>query len=229
MSLKVIGAGLGRTGTMSLKMALELLYDKPCFHMVELLKQPKRLKHLKTAAHTNQKHEWDSLFHGFETVVDYPCCLYYKELMEVYPDAKVILTIRDLEKWYDSAYKTIYKGKPKNLQDILRTIKNMMLHSDFRKVAPIFQHVDKIIWNGQFNGKFDDQEHAIKVHQKHIEEVKATVPADKLLIYEVKDGWEPLCQFLNMPVPDAPFPQSNSQAEFIEKIDKLIYEGKLVF
>ena len=226
--MKVIGAGLGRTGTMSLKFALEHLYNAPSFHMIELLRASDRLKYLKKAA-KGQKEQWQNLLEGYATVVDYPCCLYYKELMEVYPEAKVVLTSRDFDSWYESAYKTIYKGKPKSFRDIARLVKNVILHSDMRKVAPIFKFADQIIWDGQFEKQFENKEYAIQKHREYIEEVKRHVPRERLLIYEVKEGWKPLCDFLELPIPEIPFPRSNSQEEFIAKMDTLIYEGKLVF
>ena len=103
---------------------------------------------------------------------------------------------------------------------------NMIRSSDMRKVAPVFRYSDQIIWNGQFKSKFEDKVFAIEVYQQHLEEVKAFVPKENLLLFDVKEGWKPLCDFLDKPVPNVPFPRANPKAEFIKKMDKLLKEGK---
>ncbi len=225
MAIKVLGTGLGRTGTMSLKMALEHLEGGKCFHMVELMKEPHRLPYLKKRTKEG-KVDWESLFEGFNCCVDYPICLYYKELIEVYPNLKIVHTLRDSESWYDSVKETIYKGKPKNGKDILRMIFNMIRSSDFRKVAPVFRFADEVIWSGQFQSRFEDKAFAISIYERHLEEVKAFVPKENLLLFDVREGWSPLCRFLNKPVPNVPFPKTNQKVEFVRKMDKLLVEGK---
>lgn len=226
--MKVIGVGLGRTGTMSLQLALETLgYDK-CFHMVELLKMPERLKYLK-AFHKTGKMDWDNYLEGCQSTVDYPNCLFYKELYQKYPAAKFILTVRDPEKWYESVNATIYRTKPKKFTDFLNLLKVMAFSKDLRQCVPIFMHMDKLIWNGQFAGKFEDKKATIQAYHAHIEDVKNTIPKEQLLIYEVKEGWNPLCEFLGDSIPNQEFPRANSQEELNRKMDKLLYDGILEF
>ncbi|MGB0522590.1 MAG: sulfotransferase family protein [Flammeovirgaceae bacterium] len=225
MPVKVIGAGLGRTGTMSLKLALEYLGYGPCFHMVELLQEPQRLSYLKTL-HKTGKTNWSEFFSGFNSTVDYPTCLYYDQLLQENPAAKVILTERDPEKWYESVYQTIYRGKPKGFKDITRLVKNLIFSKDMRKVAPVFMHNDTLIWNGQFKGKFEDKQAAIEIYLQHNEQVKKTVPAEQLLVFQVTEGWQPLCTFLGEPTPDIPFPRSHQRETFNKKMDKLLLHGK---
>ena len=224
MTLKIIGAGLARTGTMSLKNALEILGIGQCFHVIELLKEPSRLNYL-DAKNPAGSDNWNAFFNGFNAAVDYPACYYYDTLLQQNPDAKVILTVRDAKAWYASVRDTVYRGKPKGVKDVARLMKNLVFSADMRKVAPVFMYNDKIIWQGQFQSNFDDQAFAIKIYQQHIEEVKRTVPSDQLLIYEVKDGWEPLCLFLDRPIPSVPFPHSNAKTEFNRKMDRLLIDG----
>ena len=224
MTVKVIGAGLARTGTMSLKMALEQLGYGPCFHMIELLKNPARLNYL-DVSHKAGATDWKAFFEGYQAAVDYPACFYYKELLAENPTAKVILTVREPESWYQSVANTVYRGKPKGFWDIVRLIRNLIVSADMRRLAPVFRYNDKLIWQGHFKGKFEDKEAAIKVYQEHVEGVKAHVPADQLLIFEVKQGWQPLCDFLGKPIPEQPFPQSNSMTEFNRKMDRLLIDG----
>ena len=224
MKLEVIGSGLGRTGTMSLQQALQQLLGGSCFHMVELLKKPERLKYLK-AGYKSGNTDWTTFFEGYKSAVDYPICLYVEELLKSNPKLKVIHTTRDPETWYNSVYNTIYRGVPKGPKDIFRLIFNTIRYKDMRRVAPVFMHNDKLIWKGQFENRFEDRDFAIEVFKKHEEQIKQLVPGDQLLIFNVKDGWEPLCNFLGVAIPDAPFPQTNQKDEFNRKMDRLLVNG----
>lgn len=204
--MKLIGAGFGRTGTKSLQAALEELGLKPCYHMTSVVENPEHTQLWYDAAR-GKPVDWKRLFQGYQATVDWPGCTFYKELMEVFPDAKVLLSVRDAEKWYESALNTIYGGLRK------------FPHSVIKHVVPparrMSRMVDAIIWDGTFQGRFEDKQFAIEVFHRHIEEVKKHVPADRLLVYEVKEGWEPLCRFLGVEVPqDKPFPRLNDTADF---------------
>lgn len=224
MALKIIGAGLARTGTMSLKLALEQLENGRCFHMIELLKDPSRLKHL-DVKHLQGSTDWNAFFAGYVAATDYPACYYYNELLDLYPEAKVILTIRDPESWYESVLTTVYRGKPKGAGDVVRLIRNLVSSADMRRTAPVFMYNDKLIWRGHFNNRFEDKAAAIAIYEAHIAAVTAHVPADRLLVYEVKEGWEPLCDFLGKAAPQRPFPHSNQKVEFNRKMDRLLVDG----
>ena len=132
MNLEIIGAGLARTGTMSLKLALEQLGYGPCFHMIEMLKDPHQLK-LLDVSHPQGSPKWSLFFEGYRSTTDYPACLYYKELLDLNPNAKVILTVRDPDSWYESVKNTVYRGKPKGRKDILNLIFNLLRSQDMRK------------------------------------------------------------------------------------------------
>ncbi len=206
MALRLIGAGFGRTGTASLKAALEQLGYGPCHHMQEVFGHPEHVR-LWQAAVDGKPVDWDALLGGYQATVDWPGCTFYKELMVRYPDAKVLLNVRDPEAWYKSATDTIYRrsrmGFPKSLVPLFMP-----------RLRRFIRMVDTLIWRKTFDNRFADKAYALSVFENHIAEVKRTVPEDKLLVYEVKQGWEPLCAFLGVPVPDVPFPRLNDSAAF---------------
>jgi len=188
--MQVFGAGFGRTGTMSLKIALEKLGMGPCYHMREVVSRPSHIKlwyDISRGEHPN----WNRLFSGFNSAVDFPVSLFYKQLINQFPDAKFILTLREFDKWYISTVNTIYKV-PNILPDWFKMV-----------VYPIRMFIAmqvNLIWVGLFKNKFSDRESAKLVYYEHIRSVKKTIPANKLLIYHVKEGWGPLCEFLNVDI-----------------------------
>ena len=203
--MKVFGAGFGRTGTMSLKFALEKLRIGPCYHMREVVSRPSHIKlwyDISRGEHPN----WNRLFSDFNSAVDFPVCLFYKQLINKFPEAKFILTLRDFDTWYISTANTIYKV-PSILPDWFE-----------KAVYPIRMFIVmqvNLIWVGLFKNNFSDRDSTKLVYYEHIESVKKIIPADKLLIYNVKEGWEPLCEFLDVDVPDIPFPKVNDTAEML--------------
>jgi hypothetical protein len=210
MPIQVIGAGLGRTGTLSLKSALEELGFIKCYHMIEVLA---RMDDARTwdAASRGEPVDWDRLFDGYRATVDWPGCSFYRELLQQYPEAKVILTVRDPERWYDSAHQTIY---------FVRHAFPEWTGLIFPRMRVFRRMLDRIIWDGMFRGRFEDRAVAIEAFNRHNEQVRRDVPADRLLVYEVREGWEPLCSFLGVPVPEGkPFPHLNDSAEFRARIE----------
>lgn len=146
--------------------------------------------------------DWRAALGRYESGLDYPLAGFYQELISAFPDAKVILTIRDPNRWYESTYQTIYRGTaiPGWLLAFLPLYRGMQ------------KMVQRAVWGRLFDGRFEEREHAIRVFEEHIREVKQAVPAEKLLVYEVKEGWGPLCSFLGVPVPDKPFPHINDRS-----------------
>ena len=198
--MKVICAGWGRTGTRSLKYALEHLTGKPSYHMQNILLNKKDAKkwHNSIFLH-NEKFDWKDIYKGYGACLDFPSCNYYKELMEYYPDAKVILTVRDAESWVKS----------------WNVLNNQILKSfTFRFLAKIPRtsfKLQKDIHNkmilgidGAFQGVKSDKER-MKKFEEWNQSVIDYVPKERLLVYEVKDGWAPLCKFMDAPIPDMPF------------------------
>ena len=209
MALKVISAGFGRTGTTSLKAALERLEFSRCSHMMEVFSHPEHIL-LWLDAHRGEPVKWENLFGGYQAAVDWPSCTFYKELMQRYPDAKVLLSVRNPESWYKSALETIYSSQR------LRPPASW-LFALTPQVRRFMRLVDTVVWQGTFGGRFEDKDHAIRVYNDHIKEVRRTVPPERLLVFDVKEGWEPLCAFLGVPMPDEPFPHLNDAAAFREQ------------
>ena len=191
MPIQVIGAGLGRTGTLSLKAALEELGFAKCYHMLEVLTRKNDAKAW-DAASRGKSIDWDALFEGYSATVDLPSALFYRELMVKYPTARVILTVRDPDRWYDSMYNTIYFGHTSTPKWVFRLSPRMR----------VFQRMIDRLWKRMFRGRFEDRDSAIDVFKRHNEQVRRDVPASRLLVYEVSQGWDPLCEFLGVPVPE---------------------------
>jgi hypothetical protein len=211
MSIQVIGAGLGRTGTLSLKAALEELGFAKCYHPLEVFASMDQARTWDAAAR-GEPVDWDRLFAGFRATVDLPGCVFYRELLAKYPEAKVILTLRDPERWYDSVRPTIH-----------------LLGNTFPKwtvlvLSPrqrVFQRMLDRLRDRMFRGRFEGRAFAIDVFNRHNEQVRRDVTADRLLVYEISQGWGPLCAFLGVPVPEGkPFPHLNDAAAFRARINR---------
>ena len=212
MPLEVIGAGLGRTGTLSLKTALEQLGFVSCYHMTEVFVHPEHVP-LWEAAGRGEPVDWEALFRDYRATVDWPGCNFYLDFMRRYPDAKVILTVRDPERWYDSARQTIYA---------LRTAFPRWGKVLVPRLRRFLAMTDQLIWDGVFQGRFEDKAYALMVFNRHIEEVRHAVPPERLLVFEVREGWGPLCNFLGVPIPEGkPFPHVNDAEEFRTRVRRM--------
>ena len=197
MSLKIIGAGHGRTGTNSLKLALEKLLGEPCYHMFEAIDHPEHMPVWTEAARSNPP-DWHSFLEGYGATVDEPAAVFWPELMEAYPDAIVLLSVRDSEDWWRS---------------VSRTIRPLL---DSMEPGPFQEMVEAI---SRRDSPFLLDEDAAKASFKaHNERVKSEVPAQRLVVWKPGDGWEPICEALSLPVPGEPFPHENSADDFIEKL-----------
>ena len=203
MPLEVIGAGFGRTGTTTLRLALEVLGYSQCHHMSVVFGNKRQIE-LWDQASRGEHMNWDEVFEGFLASVDWPSVTYYQELADYYPSAKVILGLRDAEAWYRSASETIYPVSYMFPKWILALSKSM---------RTLQQANIRAVWEGTFDGRFEDKDYAIQVFRDHVEEVQQVIPPERLLIHDAKNGWEPLCEFLGKPVPDTPYPRSNDAAK----------------
>lgn len=229
--MKVIGAGFGRTGTASLKRALEILGYGPCYHMSEVIAQPHRVRQWLDVGE-GRSADWDTILAGYESTLDWPAAAYWRELAGHYPDAKVVLTVRDAERWYDSVSATIFASalaERRPLPPHRRIVRKLVALR-----APDFALYPRMaratVMDRVFDGRIDDRAHVLKVFQRHIADVKAAIPPDRLLVLDVREGWEPLCAFLDEPVPDVPFPEANERATFRRKrprrLLRLIIKGR---
>ncbi|HEY1781589.1 MAG TPA: sulfotransferase [Roseiarcus sp.] len=216
MALRVIGAGLGRTGTHSTQLALNQL-GFPCYHMTEVLLNKENKSHLdfwRRVANSppGTQHDWESVFAKYAASVDNPGCCVWRELMAAYPNAKVLLTLhpRGAEAWYESTMDTIYFTESRWQFKVLETLTPFG-----RKFGDISR---KLVWGRTLKGVMDDKAAAIARYDAYVGEVKAAVPPDKLLIFKATDGWDPLCAFLGVATPVTKFPNVNDRAEFQKNI-----------
>jgi len=198
-TLQVIGAGYARTGTLSMQQALNDLGFGPTYHMNDVFQNPSHAQQWLDYANTGTA-DWDGLFRKYQSVVDFPASCAWEDLYDAYPEAKVVLTVRDPAAWWKSTSTVIYPTRT-------------MFPSWLKRMVPFTQRwldmVDGLVWSGIFDGRFEDEAHATKVFQEHIETVKAHCDPERLLVFQVSDGWEPLCEFLDVPVPAKPFPHLN--------------------
>ena len=212
--MKVIGAGLPRTATLSQKIALEILGSEPCYHMVNVLgdlDEAARWRRVLDGETSARK-----IFEGYDATVDWPGSFFYADLVDLYPDAKVLLSVREAESWARSTRETMWGLF---YDDVL------MRHlSDARAcVDPQWRgyiEMMKEMWreSGLLRGEDATLEEMGDAMERYNAEVQATVPADRLLVWTVADGWEPLCEFLEVPVPDMPFPRVNDSRQFAQRV-----------
>lgn len=197
MALKVIGTGFGRTGTDSMRAALTILGFGPCHHMYEVITNPEQKTRWRAMVAGGET-DWDGLFDGYASCMDWPSAAYWRALIDIYPEAKVILTWRSAESWWESFSGTIMKSIASN---------------------PDPEAVTKVLIERQvFNGRMTERDHAIALYRANIEAVLAEVPPGRLLVHRLGDGWEPLCAHLGVAVPQVPYPHGNSVEEFHTKL-----------
>jgi hypothetical protein len=220
-TLAVIGAGFGRTGTLSLRMALERLGFSPCDHMSHNFEHPERFALWLDAVErkrTGQPIDWRPLLGGYRAAVDWPSAHFWRELASAHPNAKVILSVRDPERWYESARTTIYPAREEREATLPARLRTRVISLVNPSAGRGFRTVEETVWRGTFGGRFTDRDHALRVFRSHVDEVIATIPPERLLVYEVSRGWEPLCAFLGVPPPqDEPFPRANDAADFAQR------------
>jgi hypothetical protein len=209
MSLSVIGSGFGRTGTMSLKIALDKLGLGPCHHMEEVVEHPEQLDHWRAAARAEPV-DWETVYNGYRSTVDWPGAQFWQDLAKAYPDAKIIHTIRPAQSWWESYSRTIAK--------ILAATGTSGVNHE---IATIPEMAFAIVAEQAFAGRYGDKEAAIKAFEKRTADVVSSIDAERLLVFNVSDGWQPLCDFLDLPVPNEPFPRSNDQDAFVAQFGSM--------
>lgn len=196
MSLRIVGAGLGRTGTLTLKTALEQLGLGPCYHMREVIDDPSRAPLWVEAA--KGRADWERIFAGYSATVDYPGCTFWRELADLYPEAKVLLSVRDPDRWFESTQATIFSD----------AWNQKCMNS------PMAQFFELTVYR-DFGDRIHDRVFMTDYFRRHVADVERTIPKERLLVYEAREGWDPLCAFLDIPVPDEPFPHVNSREEML--------------
>jgi Sulfotransferase domain len=200
MTLQVVGAGLGRTGTHSLKIALEQLLGAPCYHMLETFGRPDDIA-VWHAAMNGDMPDWNEFLSDYRSTVDWPACAFWRELLAENPDAIVLLSSRDADGWWTSATNTIFQVVQRELpdDDIAGRVQLAMVNDMLTK---------------RFTPNWLDETEAKRAYEAHNADVRASVPAEQLIDYRPGDGWEPICEKLGLPVPSDPFPHVNTTDEF---------------
>lgn len=203
MALAVVGAGFGRTGTFSVKQALEQVGYGPCYHMFDVYSRP---DHTATwlAAAGGEPLDSATVLAGYRSTIDWPACNHWQQLLAENPEAKVLLTRRPPDVWFESFTNTIVASLDRSIPD------------DDPERVQLRRMARAVVWS-RFGDEVHDRDHVLRVLADHEAEVIAAVPPDQLLVFEVTEGWEPLCTFLDVEAPAEPFPRSNSTAEFRER------------
>lgn len=199
MGLRAIGAGCGRTGTASLKVALERLLGEPCYHMIEVFEHPDHSAIWRKAA-LGEATDWDALFAGYAAAVDWPTAAFWPELMQVYPGARVLLSLRDADDWWASASQTIFPSIESHPH-----------------APPEWKAMIADMFRTRWGAELNDREASIAAFNAHNARVLNTVPKERLLVWRTGEGWEPICRALGVPVPSEPFPRSNTREEFLAR------------
>ncbi|MCM8556629.1 sulfotransferase family protein [Sphingomicrobium sediminis] len=202
MALEVIGAGPGRTATFSTKFALEHLGFGPCYHMAEVFASVRRNLPLWQAA-ADGNPDWDTIFAGYRSTTDFPASVFWRELADHFPNAKVLLTVRDADSWFESVNETIMS--PRMLGSMEGTAMMKMFRGTYLK---------------PYGDKVGDRTFMTEWYEAHNQAVKETIAPERLLVFHPKEGWEPLCDFLDVPVPTQPFPRVNSRDELGGQADE---------
>jgi hypothetical protein len=199
MTLDVVGAGWGRTGTLSTKLALEQLGFGPCYHMIEVFRTHPEHRAIWRRAALGHQVDWSEIFSEYRAAVDWPACAFWRELADAYPHAKVLLTYRPADDWFASFDATISNGIPRQHPGDDDETGAMM---------------NEVIVQRSFQNRTATREELVERYREHLAEVRGALPAERLLVWSPKDGWEPLCEFLDVPVPSEPFPRVNDRADF---------------
>ncbi len=196
MGLRVVGAGCGRTGTASLKMALERLLGAPCYHMIQVFEHPEHVP-MWHGAMLGHEPDWNALFAGYAAAVDWPASACWPELIHAFPDALVLLSVRDPEAWWTSANETIFAGLDSN------------------PIAPPgWKEMAHAMIEERFGADITNRESCIAAFNAHNAQVRATVPKERLLVWQSGEGWAPICEALHLEIPDEPFPRTNTREEW---------------
>jgi Sulfotransferase domain len=213
--MKLIGAGMPRTGTLTQKMALEMLGLGPCYHMVDVLADLSQAPLWAKALDGDP--DWPQIFDNFNSTVDWPGGYFYRELAEFYPEAKVLLSVREPQAWEASMRQTVWSVR--HGESLIRLLSSAQAHVN-PAWAGFLEMIDHLLWEGK--GTFADanaEPHMmVEAMRGHEQAVRDAIPAERLLVWNVAEGWEPLCEFLELPIPDVPLPHINDRKEFLNRI-----------
>jgi len=213
--MKLIGAGMPRTGTLTQKVALEMLGLGPCYHMVDVLADLDQAKLWQRAL--DGEAPWEQIFDGFNSTVDWPGGYFYRELMDVYPEAKVLLSVREPQAWERSMRETVWAVR--HGESLVRLLSSAQAHVN-PQWRGFLEMIDRLVWEdeGTFASGHAEPQQLIDTMIRHNREVESNVPPERLLVWSVEEGWQRLCEFLEVPVPRQPFPHVNDRTEFLNRV-----------
>ncbi|WP_433498168.1 sulfotransferase family protein [Sphaerimonospora sp. CA-214678] len=226
--IKVIGAGLPRTGTTSTKVALERLGFGPCYHMFEVMAHPEYAEHWLPAG-SGSPMDWERTFEGYRSCVDWPASYFWRELAEAYPDAKVVLTVRDPAGWYASFHELMANGPDRTFQEHAHDASHRVLAA-MERMRPLLHKIGQSIFGTEWHfGKgAPDERQAIAAYHRYVATVSKSLPPERLLVFDVRQGWGPLCAFLGADPPvDEPFPHLNDAESLRRTITTLLTQGRM--
>jgi hypothetical protein len=204
-----------RTGTLTQKVALEMLGFGPCYHMVDVLADLDQAKLWQRAL--DGEAPWEQIFDGFNSTVDWPGGYFYRELIDVYPEAKVLLSVREPQAWERSMRETVWAVR--HGESLVRLLSSAQAHVN-PQWRGFLEMIDRLVWEGEgtFASGHAEPQQLIDTMIRHNREVEEVVPSERLLVWDVKEGWERLCEFLGVPVPQQPFPHVNDRTEFLNRV-----------
>lgn len=213
--MKVIGAGLPRTATLTQKVALEMLGMGPCYHMVNVLADLRLVELWRDAL--EGRPDWERIFDGFGATVDWPGAYFYRELAEAYPQAKVLLSVRNPEAWERSIRETVWGVIHGDTLMCHLSLARAAVDPQWRNFVELLR---ALLWEdgGTLAARHAEPQGLMEAMRRHNEAVKRAVPAERLLVWDVTEGWEPLCDFLEVEVPSVPMPHVNDSQEFRDRM-----------
>jgi Sulfotransferase domain len=226
--LQVIGAGLPRTGTTSMKAALERLGFGPCYHMFEILTHPEQVERWLPVG-SGGPVDWERVFAGYRATQDWPASGFWRELAEAYPQAKVVLTVRDPRRWYASFHTLLSQApdtsRPEHAPAAARAVMTAMA-----RLRPTLERIGRAAFGSDWS--LDEgppgEERAIAAYHRHVETVRESLPAERLLVFDVRQGWDPLCAFLGVDVPAGePFPHLNDSTMLQSTFEQMLTTGQV--
>ena len=204
-----------RTGTLTQKVALEMLGFGPCYHMVDVLADLDQARLWQRAL--DGEAPWERIFAGFNSTVDWPGGYFYRELMAVYPEAKVLLSVREPQAWERSMRETVWAVR--HGESLVRLLSSAQAHVN-PQWRGFLEMIDRLVWEGEgtFASGHAEPQQLIDTMIRHNREVEGNVPPERLLVWSVEEGWERMCEFLEVPVPQQPFPHVNDRTEFLNRV-----------
>jgi hypothetical protein len=209
--MKVIGVGFGRTGTMSLKQALADLGAGPCFHMIDLIVGERRARDLPywVKVADGEPVDWNEVFDGWESTVDWPAASVWRQVADAFPEAPVLLNVRDFDGWYRSVENTILAVK------LAARAGELAQDANREQPAPeLWGVIERLIWEGDFQGRFEDRDWVRRMYDERIEEIRSTIAPERLTVWNLGDGWGPLAAMLGIDPPAHDFPRLHDTNEF---------------